>query len=165
MQHSWEFVLEVHIWNIKSIIGLWEWQKTLGTRKGGRGREGGKERGRGTDQCVFLLMLFSIRTEQDVSPKETGSFSARAELEKSGFDLWVIWCIDAKCAADSGHCPSLLSLSCLTSWSEPRRMTSKAGLSRCLHRFSLYINHQEMPGVLSSIPGTNACGHLKNQKP
>lgn len=36
-------------------------------------------------------MLFSKRTGQDVRPRQTGSVSARAELEKSASDLWVIW--------------------------------------------------------------------------
>lgn len=58
-------------------------------RREAGGRERGAERGEraGIDQLVFLLMLFSMRTEQDVRPKETRSFSARPELEKSGFDL------------------------------------------------------------------------------
>lgn len=39
------------------------------------------------NQCVFLLMLFSKGTEQDVRPGETGSISGRVELEKSASDL------------------------------------------------------------------------------
>lgn len=48
--------------------------------------------------CIFL-MFFSMKTEQDVRHREIGTFSARASLKKSGFDLWVIWCTDAKSGA------------------------------------------------------------------
>lgn len=98
MQHSREFVLEAHILNIKLTADLQEWQTTFRTRKKESEREGE------INQCVFLLMLFSKGTEQDVRPRETGSISGLAELEKSASDLWVIWCIHAKCAAGPGCC-------------------------------------------------------------
>lgn len=39
--------------------------------------------------------FLSMKTEQDVRHREIGTFLARAGFEKSGVDLWVVWCTDA----------------------------------------------------------------------
>lgn len=98
MQHSREFVLETHISNAKLTAALWERERNFLALGGKKTRE--------IDQCAFLLMFLCMKTEQDVRRRGIGTFSARAGLEKSGFDLWVIWCTDAKSGAFAACCAS-----------------------------------------------------------
>lgn len=100
MQHSREFVLETHISNAKLTSSLSERRRETSENK--RRKNHPQE-----NQSVCISFDVLLReNRKDVRHRETGTFSACEGLEKSRFDLWVIWCTDAKSGAFVDFCSS-----------------------------------------------------------
>lgn len=77
MQHSWEFVLEAHILNIKPTTDLQEWQKTFRTRKK---KKRVSEKEKSINVCSFWC-CFPRGQNRMWGPGKLGPFQAERSLK------------------------------------------------------------------------------------